>query len=84
MKKLDTWLAPYGLVNSYGLFAFMTTQRNEIVIEGSIDGQHWLPYEFKWKPGDERRAPRQVAPHHPRLDWQMWFAARRSVSRNPG
>src|SRR5262249_18586204 len=52
-------------------------------IEGSMDGQQWTPYEFKWKPGDERRAPRLVAPHHPRLDWQMWFAALHSMSSNP-
>jgi hypothetical protein len=25
--------------------------------------------------GDLQRAPRWVAPHQPRLDWQMWFAA---------
>ena len=33
------------------------------------------PYEFRYKPGDVRRAPPVVAPHQPRLDWQMWFAA---------
>ncbi len=33
------------------------------------------PYVFYWKPGDERRPPPWVAPYHPRLDWQMWFAA---------
>ena len=26
-------------------------------------------------PGDLKRAPPWVAPHQPRLDWQMWFAA---------
>ncbi len=36
-KALDT-LAPFEIVNSYGLFAVMTTQRLEIVIEGSNDG----------------------------------------------
>ena len=35
----------------------------------------WLPYEFRYKPGDLRRPPAWVAPHQPRLDWQMWFAA---------
>src|SRR5439155_6023285 len=30
---------------------------------------------FKWKPGDPKRGPAFVAPHQPRLDWQMWFAA---------
>ncbi|MBI2302443.1 MAG: lipase maturation factor family protein, partial [Armatimonadetes bacterium] len=48
---------PFASVNSYGLFAVMTTTRREIVVEGSADGQTWLAYELKWKPGDIRRAP---------------------------
>lgn len=77
-----TWLAraeqiaaSFRSVNSYGLFAVMTTVRNEIMVEGSDDGQTWLPYEFRWKPGDTRRRPAFVGLHMPRLDWQMWFAA---------
>jgi hypothetical protein len=62
-------------INAYGLFAVMTTTRNELIIEGSNDGEKWLAYEFKWKPGDVMRAPRFCIPHMPRLDWQMWFAA---------
>jgi hypothetical protein len=62
-------------VNSYGLFRVMTRDRREIVIEGSADGVDWLPYELKWKPGDVKHAPGWCAPHQPRLDWQMWFAA---------
>lgn len=65
----------YHLVNGYGLFEVMTRPRHEIVLEGSSDGKTWKEYEFRWKPGDLSRAPRFVAPHQPRLDWQMWFAA---------
>lgn len=68
-------LQPLRVVNGYGLFAVMTTSRPEIIIEGSQDGQTWLDYEFKFKPGDLGRTPRWVAPFQPRLDWQMWFAA---------
>ena len=68
-------VSPLRVVNSYGLFAVMTTVRNEIIVEGSNDGDTWLAYEFPYKPGDVRRAPPVVAPHQPRLDWQMWFAA---------
>jgi hypothetical protein len=53
----------------------MTTERPEVVIEGSNDGVTWNEYEFRWKPGDLRRRPGLVAPHQPRVDWQMWFAA---------
>lgn len=68
--------------NSYGLFANMTKNRSEIVIEGSLDGNEWREYEFKYKPGNLHRAPPVVAPHQPRLDWQMWFAALGSFERN--
>lgn len=72
---LDAQLAPLRTVNSYGLFAVMTTRRNEITVEGSDDGTNWLAYEFKYKPGDLQRRPGFIAPFQPRLDWQMWFAA---------
>lgn len=67
--------APLRSFNAYGLFQRMTTERYEITLEVSDDGVLWLPLEFKWKPGDLSRRPAQVAPHQPRLDWQMWFAA---------
>jgi len=67
--------APFHAVNPYGLFAVMTTSRPEIVIEASQDGVTWHPYELPYKPGALDRAPRQAAPHQPRLDWQLWFAA---------
>ncbi len=69
------WISPLRLVNTYGLFAVMTITRPEIIVEGSNDGTLWLPYEFRYKPGDIKRAPPWVAPYQPRLDWQMWFAA---------
>jgi len=69
------WLEPFRSVNAYGLFRVMTTERPEIVIEGSDDAQTWRAYEFRWKPGDPLRRPRFVEPHQPRLDWQLWFAA---------
>ncbi len=52
-----TELAPFRTVNSYGLFAVMTTERREIIVEGSNDGTNWLAYEFKYKPGDVNRRP---------------------------
>jgi predicted DCC family thiol-disulfide oxidoreductase YuxK len=73
----------FRIVNGYGLFRVMTKDRREIVIEGSADGIEWRPYEFKWKPGDVKRAPGWCAPHQPRLDWQMWFAALGSPQQNP-
>ncbi len=80
VRAVDQTL-PFHLANVYGLFSVMTHRRLEIVIEGSRDGREWLPYEFRWKPGDPRRPPPVVAPHQPRLDWQMWFAALSSPER---
>lgn len=73
----------YHLINPYGLFIHMTTVRDEIIVEGSDDGREWKVYEFKWKPGNPFCAPRFAAPHQPRLDWQMWFAALGSYTHNP-
>jgi predicted DCC family thiol-disulfide oxidoreductase YuxK len=75
LARIREALAPLRSIHPYGLFAVMTMDRPEIVIEGSDDGVTWRPYELRYKPGDLQRAPRWAAPHQPRLDWQMWFAA---------
>jgi hypothetical protein len=75
VRRLEVLLYAPHIVNTYGLFAVMTTTRPEIVVEGSEDGRTWKTYEFRYKAGDVRRPPPWVAPHLPRLDWQMWFAA---------
>ena len=74
-QAVDDFIEPLHIVGSYGLFAVMTTERNEIVVEGSNDGAEWREYDFLYKPGDVMRRPRWNIPHQPRLDWQMWFAA---------
>ena len=71
---------PFHIVGTYGAFGSVTKERDEVVIEGTEDvmltvGTVWREYEFKGKPGDVRRRPRQYAPYHLRLDWLMWFAA---------
>lgn len=75
LARLLSRVAPFRTVNSYGLFRVMTTRRPEVVIEGSLDGSRWEPFVFRCKPGDPARPPVRVAPHQPRLDWQMWFEA---------
>lgn len=76
-------LAPYRIFNSYGMFAVMTTSRPEIVFEGSDDGKDWKEYVFKYKVDDPYKAPPIIAPHTPRLDWRLWFAAMRNSDENP-
>mgnify|MGYP001555851331 CR=1 FL=1 len=75
IARLRELVAPLHSVNVYGLFSVMTTRRPEIVVEGSDDGVVWRAYELPYKPGAVDRPPRFVAPHQPRLDWQLWFAA---------
>src|SRR5262249_24583673 len=83
LRMAERAFFPFRTVGRYGLCARRTTERNEIVVEGSDDGERWQAYEFKWKPGDLSRPPGWVQPHQPRLDWQMWFAALGNMRANP-
>lgn len=42
----------------------------------------WHEIQFKHKPTSLYQVPTFVAPHQPRLDWQMWFAALGSYHNN--
>jgi hypothetical protein len=75
VQPLARLARPFRSINAYGLFAVMTTSRPEIIVEGSVDGVTWRAYEFRYKPGAPARGLSWVAPHQPRLDWQLWFAA---------
>ncbi len=82
LQRYWRFIDPFCLVNHYGLFAWMTTQRNEIILEGSNDEKEWKPYQFRYKPQELNCAPKQIAPLHPRLDWQLWFEALSSQPRD--
>jgi len=83
VQSLVAWQEPLHLVNSYGLFAVMTTSHPVIAVEGSDDGRTWRPYGFRYQPQDVNQAPQWVAPFQPRLDWQLWFAALGSADQAP-
>jgi len=75
---LQTWqplrerVEPLRLVSSYHLFASITRERIEP--EFQVEGENgWRPLHFWHKPGDLRRRPDYVAPHQPRVDFQLWF-----------
>ncbi len=78
MMQLFSVVEPFHIVNPYGVFAVMTTERNEIVLEGSMDGVQWQSYQFRFKPHWLDAMPRWATPHQPRLDWQLWFASLRT------
>lgn len=83
LDRVEGAIAGFLSINTYGLFAVMTTGRQEIVLEGSADGQTWKEYLLRYRPGRVDEAPRFVAPHQPRLDWQMWFASLSTCRDNP-
>lgn len=76
-------LAPFRVANAYGLFAVMTPARYEIEFQGSNDGEHWIPYRFKYKPQDVKERPGFFAPYQPRFDWNLWFASLGPPSESP-
>lgn len=81
-QAMNRSFGAWHLVNTYGAFGTVGTERPELVLEGTADGTTWLPYELPCKPGDLDRRPCVIAPFQPRLDWQFWFAAQQSPSRN--
>lgn len=64
---------PFRVANRYHLFAHVDPRRVEAEIEWTTDAQAWRPYEHRYKPGRLDRRPAFVAPHQPRLDFQLWF-----------
>lgn len=75
--------APFHAANGYGLFAVMTTTRDEVVLEGSADGETWRRYRLPYRPEGAHERPRYAFLHMPRLDWQLWFAALGDCRSNP-
>jgi hypothetical protein len=65
--------APFRLVNTYHLFGQITRTRIEPEFQTTDDGVTWTAHELRHKPGDPRRRPDWVAPHQPRVDFQLWF-----------
>jgi len=86
LQEWHQYQSNFELCHSYGLFRRMTGVggRPELVVEGSFNvNGPWKEYEFKYKPGKLENKPKWAAPHQPRLDWQMWFAALSSYQHNP-
>lgn len=73
VESMQKRWAPFRLVNNYHLFAAITRTRIEPEIQWSADGVDFKPLDLRYKPGDPMRPPPLVAPHQPRLDFQLWF-----------
>jgi uncharacterized membrane protein YphA (DoxX/SURF4 family) len=70
--SLAAALAPFRVINTYHLFGSITRDRIEPTFE-TEDAGHWKEHDLHYKPGDPKRAPPFVAPHQPRVDFQLWF-----------
>ena len=63
---------PWRLINTYHLFGHITRDRIEPEFQVESNGV-WRTLDLRYKPGDVRRAPPIIAPHQPRVDFQLWF-----------
>lgn len=72
VESLRDILAPFRIINTYHLFGHITRERIEPEFQ-TFDGHEWYPLLLEHKPGDPLRAPDFVAPHQPRVDFQLWF-----------
>jgi hypothetical protein len=73
LLPLHRLYGPFRVVNTYHLFGSITRERIEPDFQVSLDGAEWTSLEFRHKAGDPRRRPDFVAPHQPRVDFQLWF-----------
>ncbi len=73
LAKYDRYIRATHISSKYHLFGPIDPIRYEMVFEASPDGDTWVEYEFPCKAGDLRRPPPFVAPHHPRVDFRLWF-----------
>ncbi|HUB65980.1 MAG TPA: lipase maturation factor family protein [Candidatus Methylacidiphilales bacterium] len=79
-QMMNTSFEPFELVNTYGAFGTVGRDRPTIIFEGSdstdpATATDWKEYPYVAAPWDPKRAPVQIAPYQPHLDWQLWFAA---------
>lgn len=77
LKKLLQVYAAAKTANPYALFGHIAKYRMEIELWGSHDRISWRKYRFKVKPDELDRAPIWYAPHHWRLDHQLYYEASR-------
>jgi lipase maturation factor 1 len=80
-RALVSWFrfwAPFHLTNGYGVFPPYAAPplRLAPVIEGSDDGgKSWKQYGFRFLPTTPKSKLPVVAPHHPRFDQMLHYAA---------
>lgn len=87
-QVMNTSYDPLELVNTYGAFGSVGTERYNVIFEGTMDenpndNSDWKSYIYKGLPVMLDKMPPQVAPYQLRLDWQMWFASMATPEEYP-
>ncbi len=72
VEGLRNLYAPLRVFNAYHLFGHITRERVEPEFQ-TLCGGTWTAHDLRYKAGDPSRRPSFVAPHQPRLDFQLWF-----------
>jgi hypothetical protein len=72
LAKVGAVWAPLRIVNTYHLFGHITRERIEPEFQ-TLSGDTWTAHPLHYKPGPLDRRPPYVAPHQPRVDFQLWF-----------
>lgn len=85
---MNTSYDPFNLVNTYGAFGSVGTERFNLVFEGTLDSipadnAVWKEYPYKGLPVALDKRPPQIAPYQLHLDWQLWFAAMSTPDEYP-
>jgi hypothetical protein len=66
--------APWRVADVYHLFASVTTQRDEVILDVKEQPEGpWRELVFRYKPGPLDRPAPYIAPHQPRVDFSLWF-----------
>ncbi len=72
-SRLNDRIEPFRIANRYHVFPTIETERIAVQVEASLDGERWVPIDFRYAPDDPAQAPTFVVPHQPRVDWMLWF-----------
>jgi len=63
----------YKIINVYDVFRRLPDVRRELILEGSIDGDSWHEYSYRFRTSNIKRPPIWFAPHQPRIEHQHFY-----------
>ncbi|HEX4048726.1 MAG TPA: lipase maturation factor family protein [Elusimicrobiota bacterium] len=77
-QQMNASFEPFHLVNTYGAFGSVPSERLTVVFQGTQDAAdgpsaRWADYDYKCQPTDPAKRPCWLSPYQLRLDWQVWF-----------